>query len=132
MNIVQFKILNRKCSFLIQLHPIESNWIQLNPKKSIRFLKYAFWKIRKKFQFILIHSRLLGGLQFIFLFLCLIILLHFANEIVITFQILFFIVLSFIQFDITTIIIIYNTIYNYQFCSKYNKNEYKNVINKFL
>jgi len=35
MNTVQFKILNRKCSFSIQLHPIES-------KKSIRYLKYAF------------------------------------------------------------------------------------------
>jgi len=31
VNTVQFKILNRKCSFLIQLYPIKSNWIQLNP-----------------------------------------------------------------------------------------------------
>ena len=35
VNTVQFKILNRKCSFSIQLHLIESNWIQLNPKKRI-------------------------------------------------------------------------------------------------
>ena len=61
VNTVQFKILNRKCSFsnYIQLHPIESNWIELNPiksKKSIRYLKYAFGQ--KK---ISIHSRLLGS-----------------------------------------------------------------------
>jgi len=59
MNTVQFKILSRKCSFSIQLHPIEYNWIQLNPiksKKSIRYLKYAL--DRKKFQSILIHFRL--------------------------------------------------------------------------
>jgi len=86
--ILQFKILNRKCSFSIQLHPIESNWIQLNPiksKKSIRYLKYAFgWKIRKKFQSILIHSRLLGDkyiFNLFFYFLRLIILLYFANTI---------------------------------------------------
>jgi len=30
VNIVQFKILNRKYSFSIQFHPSESNWIQLN------------------------------------------------------------------------------------------------------
>jgi len=51
---VQFKILNRKCSFSIQLHPIESNWIQSNPKKSIRYLKYTFG-----YKKISIHSRLL-------------------------------------------------------------------------
>jgi len=52
--------LNRKCSFSIQLHPIESNWIQLNPKK-----KYSLFKIRirieKEFISILIHSRLLDN-----------------------------------------------------------------------
>ena len=36
MNTVQFKILNRKF-----FNPIEPNWIQLNPKKSIRYLKYS-------------------------------------------------------------------------------------------
>jgi len=50
-NTVQFKILNRKCSFSIQLNPIES-------EKNIRYLKYAFGK---EFQSILIHSRLLGS-----------------------------------------------------------------------
>jgi len=34
VNTVQFKILNKKCSFSIQLHSIESNSIQLNPIKS--------------------------------------------------------------------------------------------------
>jgi len=61
VNTVQFKILNKKCSFSIQLHLIESNWIQLNPikfKKSIRYLNTH--SDRKKFQSILIHSRLLG------------------------------------------------------------------------
>jgi len=48
VNIVQFKILNRKCSFSIQLN-------------SIKFKKkYSLVKVhsdRKKFQFVLIHSR---------------------------------------------------------------------------
>jgi len=60
VNTVQFKILNGKCSFLIQLHPIESNWIQLNPiksKKSIHYLKSHL--DRQKYHSILIHSRLL-------------------------------------------------------------------------
>ena len=42
--------LNRKCSFSIQLHPIESNWTQLNPiksKTSIRYLKCI--RIEKNF-----------------------------------------------------------------------------------
>jgi len=50
-------------SFSIQLHAIESNesnWIQLNPKKSIRYLKYSH-SDRKKFQSILIYFRLLGS-----------------------------------------------------------------------
>jgi len=64
MSTIQFKILNRKCNFSIQLNLIESNWIQLNPKKSIRYLKYIFniHSNRKKFQSILIHSRLLSSL----------------------------------------------------------------------
>ena len=44
VNTIQFKNLNRKCSFSIQLHPIESNWIQLNPIKSKK--KYSLFKIR--------------------------------------------------------------------------------------
>ena len=44
VNTVQFKTLNRKYSFSIQLHPIESNWIQLNPIKSQK--KYSLFKIR--------------------------------------------------------------------------------------
>jgi len=46
VNTVQFKILNRKCSFSIQLHPIptESNSIQLNPIKSKK--KLSLFKIR--------------------------------------------------------------------------------------
>jgi len=40
VNIVQFKILNRKCSISIQLHPNSSNWIQLNKKKV--FTIYVF------------------------------------------------------------------------------------------
>jgi len=48
--------LNRKCSFSIQLHPNESNWIQLNPKK-----KYSLFKIRIRIEKkISIHSRLLS------------------------------------------------------------------------
>ena len=45
VNTVQFKIVNKKCNFSIQLHPIESNLIQLNPiksKKSIHYLKHTF------------------------------------------------------------------------------------------
>jgi len=39
LNTVQFKILNRKCNFSIQLHSIESN----KKKRNIRiYLKYAF------------------------------------------------------------------------------------------
>jgi len=56
VNTVQFKILNRKCSIF------QSNYVQLNPikykKEYIRYLKYTH-SDRKKFQSILIHSRLL-------------------------------------------------------------------------
>ena len=57
VNTVQFKILNRKYRFSIQLHVIESNWIQLNLKKIFKIRI----RIEKEFISILIHSRLLDN-----------------------------------------------------------------------